>query len=114
MTLSGKKLTPRTVRQSVVTNSRNDKISDSDRRDLARTMNHDPSTAEKYYAKQDMNRCLTNSIKVTMRKRSLCEAGLSKEDVNEDDFAFVTPKKKLQVGKFQQCCQNYLKSSICF
>lgn len=61
-TPSGKKISSRSVRGSIVTNSRRDNLSQSQKVDLAKSMNHDIATAERHYNYHDISDSVRNVL----------------------------------------------------
>jgi hypothetical protein len=76
---TGKKLTSRVARRSIITNSRKLNLSDHQRREYAKSMSHTPETADRYYNFTDLSNSVTQCLSI-QKKHS--ETTVSQESSN--------------------------------
>ena len=76
-TSSGKKVSTRSLRGSLVTNNRRKEMSETEKRNMAKAMNHSYNTAERYYNYEDLTQAVTKTLSLSKCDDSRHEAGSS-------------------------------------
>lgn len=69
-TLSGKKLTSRSIRGSKITSNRDSDYTEKEKTDLAKAMSHSVSTADRYYNYRDLSDSVHHSLSISKQRQT--------------------------------------------
>ena len=90
-TTSGKKISSRTIRGSIVSNSRERNFSDEHLNHLAKSMNHSRSTADSYYDYSSINNSISQVLSKHSKDTTASTSGLSSSTPNKTKSTTLNP-----------------------